>query len=146
VALKECFYECAASTATATAVSAKHSPTISTAGRFMARMIVKASHIENAKHRQRHSQLLSRMARSRHDLVEVQRRPRGEDKAVRRAVDQPDADKPRDRVQRVLAGSTGVGAITDKLIDRPRPLVVRVKEPVHHSPVVHVVRLDSGIR
>ena len=98
------FYEWSASTATPTTISVEHSPTSSTAGRFRTRMIAKASHIENARHRQRHSQLLSRMARSRHDLVVVQSGACGEHEPVCRLVDQPDPHKPGDRRSRRRSG------------------------------------------
>jgi hypothetical protein len=56
----------------------------------------------------------------------MQSGPCGEDKAVPCTVDQPDTDKSRDGVERVC-GSRVVGrAITNKLIDRPRALIVRV--------------------
>jgi hypothetical protein len=112
-------------------------------------MITNASHIASAMRRQRHHHLLFAfrvMARSRRDLVVVQGGACGEHEAVRRLVDQPGSDEPCDRFDGVLRGRTGVRAVADKLVHRPRALIVRVDQPDHHAPVVTVVRLDHWVR
>src|SRR5580698_11178218 len=83
---------------------------------------------------------------SRRDLVEVQRRSCGEDQIVCRAVDQPGSVESDKRVGRVARARVAVRPVTNKLIDRPRPLIVRVKKAKHHAPIVHVVGLFGWVR
>lgn len=86
------------------------------------------------------------MARSRRDLVVVQRGPRRVDEIVCRAVDQPQSAKASDRVERVRPADVFASAVTDKLIDCPRALIVWVEESDHDAPIVRVVRLDRWVR
>jgi hypothetical protein len=80
------------------------------------------------------------------DLINVQRGTCREDEAVRRAVDQPCSYKPGDRFESVLSADVLVRTVADKLIDRPRPLVVGVEEPVHDAPIVHVLGFYGWVR
>lgn len=77
------------------------------------------------------------MARSRCDLVVMERGACREHQPICGSVDQTGTDEPRDRVEGVLAGRLCVGAVADKLIDQPRPLVIFVvQEPDQDAPVV----------
>jgi hypothetical protein len=76
----------------------------------------------------------------------MQRGACGEDEPVARLVDQPDATEPHEGIVRVFRRDVFAGAVADKLIDRPRPLVVGVEEPVHDAPIVHVLGFYGWVR
>lgn len=80
------------------------------------------------------------------DAVEVQRGARGEDEPVARLVDQPESTEPRQGVVRVFWADVVVGAVADKLIDRPGALIVGVEETVQNTPIVAVVGFFDSVR
>lgn len=80
------------------------------------------------------------------DLIHVQRGACREDEPIARLMDEPNATEPREGVVRVFRRDVFAGPVPDKLVHGPRPLIVRVDEPGHHAPVVHVVRLYCWVR
>ncbi len=94
----------------------------------------------------RNRQALSRIARSPHDLVEIQRGAGREDQPVARAVDQAFVREAFDRVERVLSLRLRARLAADKLVHRPRPLIVLAEEPDHNAPLVPRVILGRLVR
>ncbi len=67
------------------------------------------------------------------DLVQMERCAGGEDEVIGGAVDQFGSGEPSYRVQGVRSADVFVGVVTDKLVYRPRPLIVRVKQAEHDA-------------